>query len=79
MIVARLTYSHDWLMLGLLDNGETQMTDNLIPTNGVHIIETYHPKGYSVARYDAEGFTSNGRWFETREKAQAYAASLKTN
>ena len=53
------------------------MTDNLIPTNGVHIIETHYPKGFSVARYDREGFTSDGRWFETLDKARAYAAKLQ--
>ena len=49
----------------------------LIPTNGVHIVETYHPKGWNVARYDHEGFTSDGRWFPTREKAEIYARRLE--
>lgn len=50
--------------------------DNLIPTNGVHISEAHSPKGWYVARYDAEGFTSAPRWFPTREKAEAYARTL---
>lgn len=55
---------------------EEAMTTDLIPTNGVHIVETYYPKGFSVARYDREGFSADGRWFETREKAEAYAAKI---
>jgi len=50
--------------------------DTLIPTNGVHIVETYYPAGYNVARYDAEGFTADSRWFETVEKAREYARHL---
>lgn len=53
------------------------MTSNdLIPVNGVHIIPTEYPKGFNVAKYDAEGFTSEGRWFPTLEAAKAYAAKL---
>lgn len=47
-----------------------------IPTNGVHISETQHPKGFHVARHDHEGFTSAPRWFPTLEAAQAYARKL---
>lgn len=53
-----------------------KLTKDLIPTNGVKIVETYFPKGFSVAKYDHEGFTSDGRWFETMEKAETYAAKL---
>jgi hypothetical protein len=49
---------------------------SLIPTNGVHIIETEYPRGFNVARYDADGLTSSGRWFETLEKARAYAKAI---
>lgn len=52
------------------------ITRELIPTNGVHIIETYGPVGFNVARYDAEGFTSDGRWFPTLVKAEEYARKL---
>jgi hypothetical protein len=55
---------------------EDDMADNLIPTNGIHIIETYYPSGYNVARYDAEGFTADSRWFDTLKKAQDYARQL---
>ena len=48
----------------------------MIPTNGVHITEAQYPKGYYVAKYDAEGFTSAPRWFPTLDKAKAYASSL---
>lgn len=51
----------------------------LIPTNGVHITEGQFPKGFYVARYDAEGFTQAPRWFPTREAAEAYARTLKAN
>lgn len=52
------------------------MTDTLIPTDGVHISEAQYPKGFYVARYDSEGFTSAPRWFPTREAAEAYARKL---
>ena len=52
-------------------------TDDLIPTNGVYVTETYHPKGFTAARYDREGFTSaDSRWFPTREQAEAHARKL---
>jgi hypothetical protein len=50
---------------------------DLIPTKGVHITEAYHPKGWYVAKYDTEGFATAPRWFPTREKAEAYAATLR--
>lgn len=53
------------------------VTNTLIPTSGVHIIETYSPVGFNVARYDTEGFTSDGRWFPTLTKAEEYARQLK--
>jgi len=53
------------------------VTKALIPTSGIHITETYYPAGFTVARYDAEGFTSDNRWFQTLPRAQAYAAMLK--
>lgn len=56
---------------------KTNLTKDLIPTNGVHICETYYPAGFQVARHDAEGFTSDLRWFPTMEKAEAYAATLR--
>jgi hypothetical protein len=52
---------------------------DLIPTNGVRITETVFPRGFYVARYDAQGFTSDNRWFSTLDKAEKYAASLKNN
>lgn len=48
----------------------------LIPTNGIHVTETQYPKGFLVARYDAEGLTAAPRWFPTLHKAEAYAAQL---
>ena len=54
------------------------LTEVIIPTNGVWIVRTYGPIGFSAAIYDHEGFTSQGRWFDTLAKAQAYADSLKT-
>ena len=54
----------------------TNLTKDLIPTNGVHITETQFPKGFQVAKYDADGFASDNRWFPTMEKAEAYAAAL---
>lgn len=51
----------------------------LIPTNGVFISESFYPKGWFVARYDAEGLTSDGRWFPTLEAARAYATTLKAS
>lgn len=53
-----------------------ETTKDLIPTNGVHITKSYYPAGWLVAKYDAEVFTSNGCWFETIEKAKAYAETL---
>jgi hypothetical protein len=52
------------------------MDMTLIPTNGIHITENQYPKGYCVAKYDADGFTSAPRWFPTLEQAKAYAAQL---
>jgi hypothetical protein len=54
-----------------------QTTLDLIPANGIHIIPTYSPVGFNVAIYDEQGFTSQGRWFSTLDKAQAYAAKLE--
>lgn len=51
--------------------------DNLIPVNGVHITEAQFPKGFYVAQYDAEGFTSDNRWFATMEQAATYAAAIQ--
>jgi hypothetical protein len=48
----------------------------LIPTNGVHITPAEYPRGWYVARYDAQGFASAPRWFATLALAQAYAAAL---
>ena len=52
------------------------LTKDLIPTNGTKITEASYPKGFYVAKYDAEGFTSAPRWFPTMEKAEAYANTL---
>lgn len=52
------------------------MTKDLIPTNGVKITEASYPKGFYVAKYDSNGFTESNRWFQTMEKAEAYAKSL---
>jgi hypothetical protein len=46
---------------------------DLIPTNGVHITKSCAPAGFYVARYDSQGFTSNGRWFPTLDHAREYA------
>ena len=52
-------------------------TTDLIPTNGVYVTETHHPKGFTVGSYDAEGFISaEARWFPTREQAEAHARKL---
>jgi hypothetical protein len=52
------------------------LTNALIPTNGIWITETEFPKGFAVAKYDAEGFTSAARWFPTIEKARAHAKEI---
>lgn len=49
---------------------------DLIPSGGVHITEAQFPAGFYVAKYDADGFTSEPRWFQTKDKAVAYAARL---
>ena len=51
-------------------------TKDLIPTNGAHITESFAPKGFLVAKYDAEGFASAPRWFPTMDAAKTYAAEL---
>jgi hypothetical protein len=48
----------------------------LIPTNGVHVTETYGPRGWLVGRYDREGFIHDQRWFATIAQAKAYARTL---
>lgn len=55
----------------------TKLTTALIPANGIHITETFYPKGFQVASYDRQGFTTSPRWFPTREKADAYARTLE--
>jgi len=50
--------------------------DKIMTTNGVHITETFYPKGFQVALHDASGFTTAPRWFLTIEKAELYAAQL---
>lgn len=50
----------------------------MIPERGVHITKSDYPVGFYVARYDADGFTSAPRGFQTLDKAQAYATTLKT-
>ena len=55
---------------------ETKLTKDLIPTNGVKITESNYPKGFYVAKYDADGFTSENRWFPTMDRAETYAESL---
>ena len=53
------------------------MTNSLIPPPGVHVVETFHPKGYSVGTYDAKGFLgADRRWFSSLEPAQTYAEQL---
>jgi hypothetical protein len=52
------------------------ITQDLIPTNGVHITKAEYPKGFYVARYNADGFTSAPRWVATLEKAQEYAQQI---
>lgn len=53
------------------------LTKSLIPTNGIHITETFYPKGFQVGAYDRQGFISEQRWFPTRDKADAYARTLR--
>lgn len=55
----------------------TKFSQALIPTNGIHITETFYPKGFQVARHDRQGFTTSPRWFPTRDKADAYASTLE--
>lgn len=47
-----------------------------IPSAGIHLFPTHHPRGFYVARYDAEGFANEGRWFDNRRAAEAYAKLL---
>jgi hypothetical protein len=51
--------------------------DTLIPTNGVHVTESYFPKGWLVGRYDNRGFISDQLWFATRPEADTYADDLR--
>lgn len=51
-------------------------TKAFIPTGGVFITEAFAPKGFYVARYDADGLTSQPSWFETQDAAASYAAKL---
>ena len=51
-------------------------TKVLIPTNGVWITESYSPKGFTVAKYDADGMTTATRWFPTMEAAEKYAETI---
>jgi hypothetical protein len=51
-------------------------TDNLIPTNGVYVTETFGPKGWQAASYDADGMASDIRWFPTYQAATEYAHRL---
>lgn len=53
------------------------MTTDLIPTNGVYVFPTEYPRGFQAAKYDAEGFAHELRWFPTRERAEAHAKTLK--
>lgn len=56
---------------------ESEMfTKALIPTNGIWITESFAPRGYTVATYDAKGFATSPRWFASMEAAQAYAVTL---
>lgn len=55
----------------------SKRTTTLIPTNGIHVTETFYPKGFQVARYDGAGLTSDLRWFPSQEKANAYARTLE--
>lgn len=48
-------------------------TTALIPKNGTWITETYSPKGFLVADYDAEGMADNRRWFASRLDAECEA------
>lgn len=51
-------------------------TQALIPLGGSHITEAQYPKGFYVASYDRDGFTTSPRWFPTFDAAQAYATQL---
>lgn len=53
------------------------LTRELIPTKGVYISENYHPPGFFVAHYDADGFVSGSRYFGTLTEAKTYADKLK--
>lgn len=52
------------------------MNNDLIPTHGVHITETFYPVGYLVGMYDPDGLISDQRWFDALDKAKIYAATL---
>lgn len=54
----------------------TNLTKELIPTNGTKITETYYPAGFLVAKYDDAGLATAPRYFPTMEAAKSYAASL---
>lgn len=47
-----------------------------IPVNGVFVSPTFYPIGFYVAKYDAEGFASEPRWFPDRAAADGYKSSL---
>lgn len=53
------------------------LTNALIPINGIFITKTFAPIGYTVARYDAQGFATAPRWFAAIENAEAYAQTLR--
>lgn len=55
-------------------NHET--TKDIIPSSGVHITENTYPKGFFVAKYDRDGFTTAPRYFPTIETARAYAKTI---
>lgn len=51
-------------------------TQDLSPRDGVHILPTEYPKGFSVARYDVRGRAAERRWFPSLTLAKSYAVDL---
>lgn len=51
----------------------------LIPMSGVRIFATEYPKGFQVARYDADGLATDCRWFSNYANAKARADQMNNS
>ena len=60
--------------MGFPDAEETRRETNFRTGAGPH--ETFHPHGWLVASYDANGFANERRWFQFFGAAADYAAQL---